>query len=91
MNIIAEVAKNALRWTKSPKHGRTSNVADIDNRVSCTIARAFAERVEATHGITIPDGPLGSEPGTQLQNLVRDWLNIEIRDRSLEASLEAAK
>jgi len=90
LNIIIAVADSALRWTKSKKYGQTGNIADVDNRVSCLIARDFANRLQAQQGITIQEGPLRTEPGTQLQNVIRDWLNTEIRNRGLQESMEAA-
>jgi hypothetical protein len=84
VNIITAVAESALRWTTSRKYGQTSNIADVDNRVSCIIARDFANRLQAQQGITIQEGPLRTEPGTQLQNVIRDWLNTEIQTRGLQ-------
>lgn len=89
MNIIATVADSALRWIKSKKHGRTSNIADTDNRVSCAIARLFAEKIEIQHDLIISDAPYRVEPGTQLQNVIRDWLNTAIKTRNLQEALVA--
>ncbi len=89
MNLIAAIAESALRWTKSKRHGRTSNIADIDNRVSCAIARSFTERIETQYQLAISEEPLKVEPGTQLQNVIRDWLNTEIQARKLQETLIA--
>jgi hypothetical protein len=89
LNLIAAIAESALRWTKSKRHGRTSNIADIDNRVSCAIARSFTERIETQYQLAISEEPLKVEPGTQLQNVIRDWLNTEIQARKLQETLIA--